>query len=91
LLACALASAQLGGIIHSLSHFNGPSRSELPAGALHPHHCAVCDAYDVFDHGVSGTVALSLPASAPVAPPPASGHEPIPAQATPFAIRAPPV
>jgi len=90
LLACALASAQLGGFVHSLSHLDGPSRDESPSGALHSHHCVFCDAYDVFDHGVSGAVALSLAAPHHAAPPPASGRGFLLAQAAPFAIRAPP-
>jgi len=91
LLAWALASAQLGGVIHSLAHFNGPSRDELPAGTLHPHHCAVCDAYNLFDHGVSGTVALSLSSLSYSAPPPFSDRDFLVAEAALFAIRAPPV
>lgn len=91
LLACALASAQLGGVVHSLSHFNSPPRGELPAGTLHPHHCLVCDAYNVFDHGVSGVVALSLSALSYAELPPASDREFLVAEAAPFAIRAPPV
>jgi hypothetical protein len=90
LLTCALATAQLGGIVHSLSHFNGPSRNELPAGTLHSHHCAVCDAYNLFDHGASGSVASSLAPLSYAAPLPASDREFFVAQAALFAIRAPP-
>jgi hypothetical protein len=89
LIVFALASAQLGGIAHSLSHFKNPSRDGLPAGALH--HCAVCDAYNVFDHGISGAVVNSLSPPICAAPPPASDREFFVAQAAPFLIRAPPV
>lgn len=89
LLMLALASAQLGGIVHSLSHFKSPSRGELPAGTLH--HCVVCDAYNVFDHGLSGAVAFSLPRLPFAASPPASEREFFVAEIAPFAIRAPPV
>jgi hypothetical protein len=90
LLVCTLASAQFGGIVHSLSHFKNPSRGDLPAGTLHPHHCAVCDAYNLFDHGVSGTVALSLSPLSYAALLPVSDREFFVAEAAPFAIRAPP-
>ena len=89
LLVFALASAQLGGIAHSLSHFKNPSRDGLPAGALH--HCVVCDAYNVFDHGISGAVANSLTLPIYAAPPPASEREFFVVDAAPFPIRAPPV
>jgi hypothetical protein len=91
LLACALASAQLGGIVHSLSHLKGPSRDELPAGTLHTHHCTVCDAYNAFDHGVSGAVALFLSLLSHAAPQLTSEHHLFVEEAAPFAIRAPPV
>lgn len=90
-LACALASAQLGGIVHSLSHLNGPSRGELPAGTPHPHHCVVCDAYNLFDHGAAGTVVLSLSSLSYAALPPSSDRDFFVSEAAPFAIRAPPV
>jgi hypothetical protein len=89
LLVFALASAQLGGIAHSLSHFKNSPRDGLPAGALH--HCVVCDAYNVFDHGISGAVANSLSPPIYTAPPSASDREFFVTQAAPFAIRAPPV
>jgi hypothetical protein len=90
LLACALASAQLGGVVHSLSHIKSPPGGELPAGTPPLHHCVVCDAYSVFDHGVTGAVALSQSAPSYAAPPTASGREFLVAEAAPFAIRAPP-
>jgi hypothetical protein len=89
LIVFALASAQLGGIAHSLSHFKNPSRDGLPVGALH--HCVVCDAYNVLDHGISGAVANSRTPPIYAALPPASDREFLVAQAAPFAIRAPPV
>jgi hypothetical protein len=91
LLACVLASAQLGGIIHSLSHFNGPPRDELPAGSPHTHHCTLCDAYNLVDHGASGGVASFLAPLSYAAPSKASDREFFVAQAALFAIRAPPV
>lgn len=90
-LACTLASAQLGGFVHSLSHLGDPPRGELPAGVLHAHHCAVCDAYNVLDHGVSGAAALSLSALSYAALQPISERNFFVAEAAPFAIRAPPV
>jgi len=89
LIVCALASAQLGAIGHSLSHFKNSPRDGLPAGALH--HCVVCDAYNVFDHGISGAFANSLTPPIYAALPPASDREFFVTQAAPFAIRAPPV
>jgi hypothetical protein len=89
LLVCALALAQVGGIAHSLSHFKNLSRDGLPAGPLH--HCVVCDAYNVFDHGISGAVANSLSPPIYTALPPTSDREFFVAQAAPFSIRAPPV
>lgn len=91
LLACALASAQLGGFVHSLSHLRGTPSDELPAGALHAHHCAVCDAYNLFDHGVLGTVALSPSLPSYTALPQSSDRDFFGAEAAPFPIRAPPV
>ena len=89
LLVLSLSAAQLGGIAHSLSHFKNPSRDGLPVGTLH--HCVVCDAYNVFDHGISGAVVNSLSPPIYTALPPASDREFFVAQAAPFAIRAPPV
>jgi hypothetical protein len=87
LLVLFLASAQLGGIAHSLSHFKNSPRDGLPAGALH--HCVVCDAYNVFDHGISGTTTSSPDLLAFPAPPPASAREFVAAATPPFSIRAP--
>jgi len=89
LLVLSLAFAQLGGIAHSLSHFKNPSRDGLPVGVLH--HCVVCDAYNVFDHGISGTVAKSPSPPIYTALLSASDREFFVTQAAPFAIRAPPV
>jgi len=88
LLVLSLAFAQLGAIAHSLSHFKNSPRDGLPAGALH--HCVVCDAYNVFDHGISGAVANSLTPPIYAALPPASDREFFVTQAAPFSIRAPP-
>jgi hypothetical protein len=88
LIVVALASAQLGGIAHSLSHFKNSPRDGLPAGALH--HCVVCDAYNVFDHGISGATTSSPDPLAFPAPPSAAAREFVAAAISPFSIRAPP-
>jgi hypothetical protein len=51
----------------------------------------VCDAYNLFDHGASGAVALSLSSLSYAALPPASDREFFFVEAALFAIRAPPV
>ena len=90
LIACVLAFAQAGGVMHALSHLAPPDKS-LPAGTAHLHHCPLCDAYDALGHGAAQAqnpeIALS-PGGSPAALP---DHGLCPALLFPLPIRAPPL
>ena len=73
LLALALLFAQLGGLLHGLSHYH--EDQDRPHAT-----CQLCAAYSVFDHATLGSAPLLLASThfvpSPLPSPVGIGHRP---------------
>ena len=103
-LAIALLGAQMGGLVHGVSHV-AAAQSQLaglesshPSAHLardtgqpdHP-HCNLCDAYAQIANAVGSSVVIFTPVSLPDAVAPANPYSHFSVVAVPFSARAPPL